>query len=271
MDRLELGFSVDAQVISAGLFVSPGRGKHPDRVIDSHELIFVRSGRLGIAEADRDYLVEAGESLWLRPGLRHRGTLGYGSDLSFYWVHFHVREHAQRSTTTEGILQHARPVRPERVAEWFHRLLEGMESVTGAREETNLLLMLLWWELGRVQLSEHKGQGGVLAARAEQFILLKFPFGIHAGDVAKAVGSNPDYLGRVFRRAYGCTVSEAIHRRQLQEGRALLREGGRTIDEVALACGFHEPRYFRKLFTDQQGISPREYRKLHARVYVNMQ
>ncbi len=269
MESLHIPFSPGFRVVSAGLFVCPGYGIHPDRVIDSHEIIFVRSGRLGIAEGEREFVVRAGEALWLRPGVRHRGTLEHEPNLSFYWAHFHLAKKARGPVASAGVEQHSRPARPERVAEWFHRLLEVLESRAQETEEAGLLLLLLWRELARVQAPEHPNAGEVLAARAEQFIATHFPRGVHAGDVAKAMGCHPDYLGRVFRRAHGCTVSEAIHRRQLQEARWRLREGGQTIEEVALACGFREPRYFRKLFTGAQGVSPREYRKLHARIRVN--
>jgi AraC-like DNA-binding protein len=237
-------------------------------VIDSYEIIFVRSGRLGIAEGEQAYEVREGEALWMRPGVRHYGTRRHEDDLSFYWAHFYLPK-GGRKKAGAGIEQYSRPARPERVGEWFHRLVELLESGAPEAEEASLLLLLLWRELARVQAPENPNAGEALAARAEQFIATRFPQGVHAGDVAKAMGCHPDYLGRVFRRAHGCTVSEAIHRRQLQEARWRLREGGQSIEEVAFACGFREPRYFRKLFTAAQGVSPREYRKLHARIRVN--
>jgi AraC-like DNA-binding protein len=268
MERLHLPLSPGLRVLSAGLFVSPGYGIHPDRVIDSYEIIFVRSGRLGIAEGEQAYEVREGEALWMRPGVRHYGTRRHEDDLSFYWAHFYLPK-GGRKKAGAGIEQYSRPARPERVGEWFHRLVELLESGAPEAEEASLLLLLLWRELARVQAPENPNAGEALAARAEQFIATRFPQGVHAGDVAKAMGCHPDYLGRVFRRAHGCTVSEAIHRRQLQEARWRLREGGQSIEEVAFACGFREPRYFRKLFTAAQGVSPREYRKLHARIRVN--
>lgn len=264
---LHLPFSAGARVVSAGLFVCPGYGIHPDRVIDSHEIIFVRSGRLGIAEGGREYTLGAGEALWLRPGVRHHGTFPHEPDLSFYWAHFYLRGRAGKVGGV-SVGQHVRPARPERVAEWFHRLLEMMEA--GApTPEADLLLLLLAHELARTKTPEKPDAGEVLAARAERFIATRFSHSIHAGDVAVAMGCHPDYLGRVFRRARGCTVSEAIHRRQLQEARWRLREGGPSIEEVALACGFRDARYFRKLFAKEQGMSPRDYRRLHARIFVN--
>jgi hypothetical protein len=46
---------------NGGLFVSPGHGTHPDRVLDCYELIFVRQGTL---------------SLWEQAPEPHAGALG---------------------------------------------------------------------------------------------------------------------------------------------------------------------------------------------------
>ena len=71
-----------------GLFVSPGYGRHPDRVIDSWELIQVRTGVLHIEENGVEYHVGPGESLLMPPKRRHRGLSEHPEELSFYWVHF---------------------------------------------------------------------------------------------------------------------------------------------------------------------------------------
>lgn len=273
---------------NGGLFVSPGHGIHPDRTIDSYELIFVRSGCLGIEEEGREFSIEAGRTLILWPGRRHRGTMPYQSDLSFYWVHFTLAGrragHAGRGEVGSVIPRLGRPARTERLAELFHRFLDDQESGDASAEEASLLVLQMLFEVRReatpVFLAEndaaegegalrHGNRGLSLAARADRFIATEFRRGIHAGDVAAALAAHPDYLARVFRHAYRRTLSEAIHSRQLAEARSLLREGGRSMEDVAHACGFMGSRYFRKLFATHQGMSPRAYQRLYARVHVN--
>ncbi|MDR1281141.1 MAG: AraC family transcriptional regulator [Opitutaceae bacterium] len=264
---------------NAGLFISPGHGIHPDRVIDSHELVFVRSGRLGLAEEDREFTVKAGETLLLWPGRRHRGTLPYEEDLSFYWIHFGLPPGARTKRKTRKtpaslittIPRHGHPARTERLAELFHRFLDDQESGEQPADEAALLVMLMLLEIRREVSpgAAASGSGDSLAARADRFIATHFRRGIHAGDVADAVGAHPDYVGRVYRRANRRTLSEAIHRRQIAEARTLLRDTSQNMEEIARACGFGCSRYFRKLFAGQQGMSPLAYRKLYARVHVN--
>ncbi|MFW5856406.1 MAG: helix-turn-helix transcriptional regulator [Planctomycetota bacterium] len=88
-------------------------------------------------------------------------------------------------------------------------------------------------------------------------------------DVAAALDCNPDHLGRVFRRAEGRTVVEAIHAHRIAQARRMLLDGGATVDAVARACGYPDPGYFRRVFRRCEGLSPGRYRRLYARVHVN--
>ena len=58
---------------SAGKFVSQGEWIHPDRVINSYELIFVLSGTVYINEDNVDYQLKKNEILLLSPTAHHFG------------------------------------------------------------------------------------------------------------------------------------------------------------------------------------------------------
>jgi len=253
------------RVEAGGLFVSPGGGRHPDRIIPTHELIFVRSGVLRIAEEGRDFSIGPNECLLLRPGRRHRGTHDYLPDLSFYWIHFHPL--AKRPSGL-SIRQQTRPPRPEILADLFRRFLDDQETESLTAEQAGCLVALMLIEAERPSAAELLPDHS-LAGRAQRFIATHFQQGIHAGDVAREMRCHPDYLGRVYRKAYGRSLSDAIHRKQIAEARHLLQESSLNLTEIALACGFRESRYFRALFARHQGMSPRSYRKLHARVSIN--
>ena len=52
-----------------------------------------------------------------------------------------------------------------------------------------------------------------------------------------------------YRHARGHTLTQAIHRRQVREALALLRDTALNVDEIAGASGFQDPRYFRRIFS----------------------
>jgi AraC-like DNA-binding protein len=92
---------------------------------------------------------------------------------------------------------------------------------------------------------------------------------LSASLIAAELHCHPDYLGRVFRKIFNCTLTEAIHRRRLQQARKFLLETVDTVDSIAQQCGFEETAYFRRLFKRHEAISPRAFRQMYARVHVN--
>jgi AraC-like DNA-binding protein len=82
---------------------------------------------------------------------------------------------------------------------------------------------------------------------------------------ARALEISPRYLRMLFA-AEGETVSGYILRRRLEECARQLTSSlwrGRTITEIAFACGFNSGPHFTRAFRQQYGITPRQYRDAH--------
>jgi len=69
------------------------------------------------------------------------------------------------------------------------------------------------------------------------------------------LGYNPDYLGRVYRQIYHCTLTEAIQKRRIHVACHYLLNSGMTVEQIAEKCGFSEPDYFRRIFRRQMQTS----------------
>lgn len=253
--------------LNAGLFVSPGHGRHPERTIDSCELILVKSGILGIEEEGRAYELRAGETLILAAGLRHGGTLDYAKDLQFYWLHF-------RPQAGEAALpRHAVLRRPERLVELFRRYLDDQEAGELSPERADAMVTLMLLEtLLRIPEGFVPAKAGDenLAAQAENLMLARFHEpSLSASAVAKALKCNPDYLNRVFRLARGKTLTAALQGLRVKHVAQLLLEGNLNVEEAALRSGFSDRAYMRRLFKRLKGMTPKEYRNLHLRMHIN--
>ena len=266
---LNLSLSAPVRAENAGLFISPGHGIHPDRTIRSYELIFVKRGTLALEEDRRRFDLQPGQTLILWPDRHHRGVEPYARDLSFYWIHFSLAPARRASGKKIAIPQSSALERPDRMAELFHRFLGEQEEGHVSPQEGNLLLSLMLLEVGRSRERPFGPSTSGILARADNYISENFHRNIGAGDVARSLRLNPDYLGRIYRHARGQTLTQAIHRRQIREALALLRDTALNVDEIASASGFQDPRYFRRIFSRYQGVSPVRYRNFHTRIHIN--
>jgi AraC-like DNA-binding protein len=269
-NALHLGMQLPIQASNAGLFVSRGQGRHPDRIINSFELILVKDGVLSLEEEGQRFDVQPGESLILWPGRRHRGIGDFPPDLSFYWLHFSLKDRARVEHKID-VPQHARVARPDHLTTLFRRLLDDQETLRLQPLSASLTVMLMLLEVANSDhaRSASDSSAAVLAGRADTVIRARFHEPLSASLIAAELHCHPDYLGRIFRKTFNCTITEAIHRRRLQQARKFLLETVDTVDSIAQQCGFEETAYFRRLFKRHEAISPRAFRQMYARVHVN--
>lgn len=277
--RLSAACPVKAQ--NAGLFISRGRGPHPTRIIDSHELIFVKQGRLEIWEDDRSFSLEAGQTLHLWPQRWHGGSKPMPPELKFYWIHFEIEEGGEDGCgdpveTTAPIIevpQVNRIQRPEKLESLFRFFLDEQESGSLNLYSANLLVLLMLIEVGRSSECDRDDADGanVVAVRAHTYIRLNYDSPISSSKIAETLGYNPDYLGRIYRKVYGHTLTEAIHRRRIHVACRYLLDSDMTIKQIAQECGFSDSDYFRRIFHRQMQMPPDAYRKQFARLHVNTQ
>jgi AraC-like DNA-binding protein len=256
------------EVGPCGLFISSGKGTHPDRTLNDYELILVRRGTLSIWENDVRFDVPPGHALILYPRRRHRGATPFGRDLSFYWIHWVFKTQAARERVLE-VPQLIKVQRPEYVAELLHRLLDDRESNRSDPYYAGLMLWQILLEVRRELITVESSRGSVLSGRAEAYIVNHLAERLSTARIARALRINPDYLNRVFRKVHNMTMTEYLHRRRLADGAKLLRESTDSVAEIASACGYSSVAHFRRMFERFNGVSPREYRRLHARAFVN--
>ena len=82
--------------------------------------------------------------------------------------------------------------------------------------------------------------------------------------LSAAFGYSSRHLQRLLRIYTGKSYSEIIQYLRLKQAASLLAETDLSVDEIAERCGYHASRSLRKLFSDQYGMSPSDYRKGHG-------
>jgi AraC family transcriptional regulator len=93
----------------------------------------------------------------------------------------------------------------------------------------------------------------------------EFRNGLTSAFIARSVGVHPVYLAQVFRRAYGCSISEYLCRRRLEYACFELRGSNTSIAIIAIEAGFYDQGHFSRTFKRLYGITPSEYRRRYGR------
>ncbi len=277
-NRFRFTLSNGIEALNGGLFVSPGFGTHPTRVIDSHELIFVGQGCLDMFEGEESFHVAANQTLLLFPGKRHGGALPYSPDVHFYWVHFRLHPSgAPRSVMRVPRLTEVRD--PELLTEMFCRFISDQESGILDPVSAAHLVALMLSEASSTE-REWTARGAASRARAQQQVPLAQEIGayidrnfrgpITTSSIAHDLRRSADYLERVFHRHHDVSILEAVHLKRISVARAMLRtEGRKNINEIAFACGYTDSGYFRRMFKRLTGLSPKKFRSLYSRMHIN--
>ncbi|HBP38682.1 MAG TPA: AraC family transcriptional regulator [Clostridiales bacterium] len=254
----------------SGLFISRGLGRHPDRVIDSWELILVRSGCLALDEDGRAYTLRRGEALILEPGLRHRGIADYPPDLSFFWLHFYLSPPGPDASGPA--MQTPKQVccgNPSALFELCQSFLSQQEQRRADPFRLSLILLQILCELTDASTQLPDQALSPFARLADQYIRTCFHQKISARDVAWHVGCNEDYLGRIYRQAYSMTLSQSITHYRIQLACSLLLDSSCSIQEIASQAGYDDPGYFRRVFYKTKGLAPTQYRRRFGKIYIN--
>lgn len=269
---LELSMTLPIKVQNGGLFISRGVGRHPARRLSSWEIIFVEKGRLTIREEEQSFAVEAGESLLLWPQRLHVGVEDFPLDLRFYWLHFEVKapENDPNWLTHLTVPQHTRVAEPQALIALFRQFMIEQEKLQRSPALEFIVLLILQQLTQSARQNVTEGDAGEsLAWRAHQLIRTQYHRRISTATLARDLHCNVDYLGRVYRRVFHLTLTEAIHRQRVREAEKLLISDARSLKEVAALCGFNDVGYFRQIFRKHTGLTPAVWKRRYCKEHVN--
>lgn len=84
---------------------------------------------------------------------------------------------------------------------------------------------------------------------------------IRISAVADAVGVHPAYLQRLFHQKTGTTIMAYTNSLRIESAKRQLESMGSSILDVALNCGFSNRQHFGRVFRQETGMSPAQYRK----------
>ena len=107
-----------------------------------------------------------------------------------------------------------------------------------------------------LQLSEDK-----LLIKIKQFITANLDKNINVGMICKEFGIKRTKVYNFFKKHNDCSVAAYIKNAQFNKAKELLETTDLKISEISEMVGFNDYNYFRRVFRQKFGISPRQFRE----------
>ena len=79
--------------------------------------------------------------------------------------------------------------------------------------------------------------------------------------LAGVVHLNPSYLSRYFKDSTGENLSNFVTRCKMEKAAWLLEHTEQKINEIMQRLGYQKSQHFAKIFREQYGVSPKDYKR----------
>jgi YesN/AraC family two-component response regulator len=97
--------------------------------------------------------------------------------------------------------------------------------------------------------------------RAQRYIWDNYTRKLSLDEISKASGLSAPYFSTIFNEEMGEKLSNYLNRLRIERAAAMLKETGKSLDEITELCGFEDQSWFSKVFKRLIGVSPGKYRK----------
>lgn len=141
--------------------------------------------------------------------------------------------------------------------EELEKILEDVEKKIAAEEK----------RLELPELSEEDGESADrIVDRVKELIVENLSVGnLQRDELAAMVHISPGYLGRIFKRETGLALSDYITRTRIAVAKQLLTKTSLSVTSISERVGISYASYFTKVFKEQVGVTPQEYRQNNNR------
>jgi AraC-like DNA-binding protein len=97
--------------------------------------------------------------------------------------------------------------------------------------------------------------------RAKEILTANLDGRVPLKQVAQACGLSVSHFSRAFRRSVGAAPHAWLLTHRVEVAKQKLRDGGSSLSDAALACGFADQSHLTKVFTRIVGLSPGAWRR----------
>jgi two-component system response regulator YesN len=108
------------------------------------------------------------------------------------------------------------------------------------------------------------GESATVTKQILAYIHINYDKEISLGGIADKLNLDISYVSRLFRQEVSVTFTDYVISLRLAKAKELLQHSMLTVKEIGTMAGYANQRSFNRIFKKYEGITPGEYRTIHA-------
>lgn len=235
------------------------RAKHPKNwSVDTHyhpwfEFNYVSSGSVYTSINNHEFLISAGQSYIIPPGIPHSYRHNSVGDDGIC-IRFSLKSSEKNEVIKVLSSPHAAP---------FYSGIEKLDlsgGIYSLEAEFATFLMRIYDQFSGKKTEPHTLQNS-FASQIILYLEEYYPQKINTADIAKALNTSYRTLARKFKTETGMTISQKLSYICLEKAKQLLISTNFSLHDIAQKTGYENEFYFSKVFKEHEDIPPKLFRK----------
>jgi ligand-binding sensor protein/AraC-like DNA-binding protein len=147
----------------------------------------------------------------------------------------------------------------EKILRLNYKYIQKINSLNSESEVINLASII--FEQYIKFSSNLKNKNSKIVKQVKDYIQENYHINLKLDDIANAVYISPYYLSHIFKKETGHTILEYLTKIRLNTAKKMLINSKDNVRVIALKVGYSNPSYFSKIFKNNEGLSPNQFRQ----------
>ncbi|MBQ8321221.1 MAG: helix-turn-helix transcriptional regulator [Clostridia bacterium] len=235
---------------------------HNERSRDDWYLLYVTAGTLWVRRHGTDYGYTSGTFIFFPPGCKYYYYHKPGDVIECFWIHY------SGSDAEKAIKQYEFKVFPDinsinhdnAINSRYNNIFSTFVRNDKFRDrELSILFDRLLLSLAKRSVSVQKAKS--LLSKSISFINENYNTDIYVPDLADMENLSLSRYNTLFRQITGMSPSNYIKQLRLNTACELLTSTDLAINVIGKSVGYPNQYFFSKMFRDNIGLTPTEYRQ----------
>ena len=236
------------------------------RMLDGHALVYISRGR-GTFESRQSARqpVEAGQVIFLFPGVWHRYRPDVATGWDEHWVGFDG-DVARRWVKNKFFSPRTPVFKPGQEEKWLTLFTELIAVIKLNRPALQQVMAGFTAQmLGLLYSGQQAGLAGddqalLIVQRAIAKMQTELESGLNAQALARDLNVSYSSFRHTFQQHTGSSPHQYLLELRLVRARNLLTQTAQSVKEIARQAGFEDEHYFCRFFKMKMGLTPGQWR-----------